>query len=113
MSEKLQELISRCKCSVTVSVNDHRDYYRSVSEALIELDICMQGIEINEDVRAKMIELDTIIEVRFYPDTPISFYLVYHFDLELALDEALACLGEKDGRKDKGADGNGTHDDDD
>ena len=32
--DKLKELIALCKCSVTVSVNDHRDCYETVAQHL-------------------------------------------------------------------------------
>lgn len=96
---KLNELIARCKYSVEVSANDHRDYYQSVETALEEFDICMQGVALEPEVRAKMIETDTIIAVQFYPETANSFYIVLHYDLDLALDEALECLGTNDGKE--------------
>ena len=92
MSDKLKELISRCKCGVYLSVNEHRDLYQSAQTKLDE----MAGFEcaptIRDEVRQKMIETDTIIEVHFYPHTPVGSYSVYHYDLDAALDEALACL---------------------
>lgn len=39
-----------------------------------------------------MIETNTIVELQFYPDTPIGFYRVYYCDLDAALDEAYCAL---------------------
>lgn len=39
-----------------------------------------------------MKELNSIIDLHFYPDTPIAFYKVYHYDLEKAIDKALSIL---------------------
>ena len=94
---KLKELMSRCTCSVHVTVNEHRDYYNTAAEHLEEA----KGLEcppsISDEVRTKMVETDTIIKLQFYPDTPIGSYEIWHHDLDAALDEALACLIARQG----------------
>lgn len=92
-TDKLKEVISRCKASVRVEVNEHRDYYMTAEASLTELD--ERGdrpLEIAPEVRAEMIRTNTIVNLHFYPHTPIGFYEIYHYDLDTALDEALACL---------------------
>jgi hypothetical protein len=92
-TDKLKELISRCKASVHVTVNDHRDYCMTAEAHLKELD--ERGdhpLEIAPEVRARMILTDTIVNLHFYPHTPIGFYEIYHYDLDKALDKALACF---------------------
>jgi hypothetical protein len=42
------------------------------------------------EVRAEMIRLNTVVDVQFYPDTPVGFYRVAHYDIDAALDAALA-----------------------
>jgi hypothetical protein len=89
----IQELISRCKASVTLTVNAHRDVYETVSEHLHNLKTfrsCWDDIE--PKTLAKMIETDTIIELQFYPHTPIGSFSIFHYDLQAALDEAEECL---------------------
>lgn len=89
--DKLKKLLARCKCGVHLTINDHRDIYKPAAEALDDLAAC--GFDdIAPEVRQKMIETDTIIDLHFYPDTPVGFYKVLHYDLDAALDEALACL---------------------
>lgn len=91
--DKLKELVSRCKASVTLTVNEHRDYYMSAEASLKELD--ERGdmpLAIEPEVRAEMIRTNTIVNLHFHPHTPIGFYEIYHYDLDAALDEALACL---------------------
>lgn len=92
---KLQTLIKKCKCGVFVTVNEHRDYYQSAENAI--KDINERESEhgaaadfIGKDLAEKMIETDTIIDIQFYPNTPIGFNKVYHYDLDKALDEALS-----------------------
>lgn len=84
--------MSLCKCSVSVEVNRHRDYYDTATEALVEYDSYGSRLQIADDVREEMIKRDTIVIIQFYPDTPIGSYSVYHYDLDSALDAALACF---------------------
>jgi len=93
--EKLKQLIALCKASVSIEVNKHRDYYESVEESL--RDTCNwedTRREIDNEVYAQMISRDTVVRIQFYPNTPVGFYLIYHYDLEKALDLALSVLEE-------------------
>jgi hypothetical protein len=95
---KLYNLISQCKCGVYISVNPHRDQYQSVIDWFNDNVFYCDGdakTEITEDVMHGMIVENTIIKIQFYPDTPIGFYRVFHYDLEIAIDAALACLDDK------------------
>ena len=100
MVDKLKELISKCKCGVYVTINENRDSYQSVTDALMEFSQHECPPEITKEIHEKMIETDTIIEVQFYPDTPVGFYDVYHYDLDMALTEALA-IAEKESKETK------------
>lgn len=88
---KLNELTLCCKCGVYVSVNEHRDSYDSVQQHLWN---CGNLEDIDPEVLGKMVEMDTAIEIQFYPLTPVGFYRVWHYDLDAALDEALKCLSK-------------------
>lgn len=94
ITDKLKELMRRCKCGVYVSVNAHRDVYETAGIFLSEMSSRgdHEGLEIDPAVKAKMIEMNTVVEVQFYPNTPISFYVLRHYDLDAALDEALSCF---------------------
>ena len=89
---KLQQVLNRCGCGVYLEVNRHRDYYQTAEDALIEKQRYECPPEIDEDVREVMVKTNTIIELQFYPDTPIGSYSLYHYDLEKILDEALEIL---------------------
>ncbi len=80
----------KCECGVFIEVNQHRDYYQTAEQAILE-DI-ERDDKLDEDIKAKMIELNTIIRIQFYPITPIGSYVVYHYDIDLALDMALSCF---------------------
>jgi hypothetical protein len=87
------QLISRCKCGVYLTVNQHRDYYQSASERLKELKEQREvWEELEPEIEAKMIETNTIIELHFYPRTPIGSFSIFHYDLQAALDQAEECF---------------------
>jgi len=90
--EKLKELLALCKCSVTIEVNNHKDCYQSVKEYIEEKDSYIDDFinDIGLEVYQKMIDTDSIIEIQAYPNTPISFYVVCHYDLDSALDIILS-----------------------
>lgn len=90
--DKLKLLLNRCKCGVHITVNDHRDVYQTAKQVIEDLESMDHTVD-DETVRAKMIEMDTIVDLHFYPDTPVGFYKVLHYDLDMALDIALAELG--------------------
>ncbi len=95
--DKLKELIAICKASVSVTVNQHKDFYQSV-ESYIDDEIHHNENLINEigvDVYQEMIKRDVIIEVQAYPDTPIGFYKVYHYNLDKAIELVINYCNEK------------------
>lgn len=90
--DKLKTLLSQCKCGVHVTINEHRNYYQPAEQALEELGSFECPPKITDEVKQKMIETNTIVNVMFFPDTPVGSYDIYHYDLDTALDEALSCL---------------------
>ncbi len=84
--KKLQDLIKNTKCSISINVNHHRDFYETIEQYIKPND----REDISDDVWAKMIELDTCVRLQVYPNTPIGFYVVYHYDVEMAIDIALS-----------------------
>lgn len=91
---RLAELISRCKCGVHLHVNDHLDIYQTVENAVYELE--GMGFVIDPDMRAKIIETGMLIDLQFYPHTPVGFYKMIHYDIEAALQEAIDCLNKEE-----------------
>lgn len=88
--DKLSLLLAKCQNSVFLHVNEHRGCHQSTADRVAELRLDHQGANIEEEVYAKMIEADTVVELQFYPRTSIGFYLIYDSSLESALDRALA-----------------------
>lgn len=90
---KLALLLRRCKCGVHLTVNAHRDVYINAQQQIAEWNEQLDcPLEIDPDVLKVICDTDTIVELQFYPDTPIGFYRIIHHDLETALDMALAVL---------------------
>lgn len=92
MTSKLQRIVDGCKTSVHVNVNDHRSVYATVQKWLE--DIGVDDEDVSPEVRAEMIRLDRTVQIFMYVNTPVGSYVIYHHDLELALDEALKVLAE-------------------
>ncbi len=95
--EKFKELLQHCKNSVRILVNEHRDLHWNVEE-YFEEERQSGGISsetISPEVMEKMIETDTVIFLQFYPNTPVGFYSLWHYDLNAILEEALAIIKEQ------------------
>lgn len=94
---RLKLLQSLCKASIIININDHRSCYLSVKDHLEECDQEDMNELIEAGILSKMIELDSVIEIQFYPLTPIGFYKIYHYDIEMAIDEALRIISKENG----------------
>ena len=92
---KLAQIQQKCKCSVSININRYKDYYQTIQEGIDDVNQMLRSSGDNllsQEMVNKMIEHNTIIDLQFYPDTPIGSYTIYHYDLEMALDEALKIL---------------------
>ncbi|NIV12308.1 MAG: hypothetical protein GWN62_13850 [Aliifodinibius sp.] len=90
MKDKLNTLFSKCEGPIHITYNAHKDCYEPIEKYLSEEKAQLE--EIDEKLRKEIIQKDSLIEIQIYPDTPIGFYKIYHWDLEKAVDEALECL---------------------
>ena len=81
---QLQKLFDKCKCSVIIDYNQHKAVYENIKDYLTRF----EKDEINPEVYKEIIKRDQIVELQFYPDTPIGFYLLIHYDLSKAIEEA-------------------------
>lgn len=91
LSDKIEQLVSSCKGSVSITFNDNTTNYESVEECL-NTDFTGLYKDLDEEVKAEMIKRNRMVEVHFYPNTPVGFYHVTHYDLEMAIDQALEIL---------------------
>ena len=88
----IERLLARCKCGVYLTVNEHRDDYRSPAEWLDSYASLECPPDISDEVRAGILSSGNIVDLHFYPDTPIGSYHLVDFDVASALRRALALL---------------------
>jgi len=89
--EKFKELVLLCKASVEISVNSHKDYYETVEQHIKE----KERENIGKEVFEEMVKRDIVVRVQAYPDTPIGFFVVYHYDIDKAVASALMSCSAK------------------
>lgn len=97
---QLNKIIERCKCGVYLNINTHKDVYQTTEEAIEEIQYRMvdSGCDPLDDYLVnRMIHHDIIINLQFYPNTPISSYGLYHYDLDEILDIAVDIIEQMDG----------------
>jgi hypothetical protein len=94
MIDALTTLLARCKCGVFLIVNEHRDYYDTVEHAIQEYRemSCPPIGAFTQEIIEGIIRTGNIIDLQFYPNTPIGSTHIIHYDLEKILKMAHDCL---------------------
>ncbi len=89
MDDIFIKLINNCKASIHLTVDNHKDHYECIHEYIKTLEFCDDEFydSFDKNVIDKCKELDTIIELTFYPHTPIGSIEFIHYDLELLIKE--------------------------
>lgn len=72
------------KCGFYIGVNQHRDVYEKINTIVEEL--LVEG-DIDTPLAHKIIETDTLVRIQAHKNTPVGFYVIYHYDIDLALKE--------------------------
>jgi hypothetical protein len=81
---KISTLESLCKGSITIDINDHRSCYETINQYLGEdIDI------VNKTTLEEMVKRERSVRIQCYPRTPVSFFVFYHYDIDMALDIAI------------------------
>jgi hypothetical protein len=88
---KLDILAKLCKAGVHVRYNDHTTNYETIPQYL-QRRSRDEGHPLAPDVFDAMVDNDLVVEVQFYPDTPISSYVVIGHNLDALLDEAITIV---------------------
>ena len=95
--EKLKEVIARTKAGISIEINQHKQNYQSVEQYITER-LSWNNETVEEEIGIavydKMVETNTIIELQVYPDTPIGFYRIWHYDVEIAIERYLKAINE-------------------
>jgi hypothetical protein len=71
------------KCGLYLTHNEHKNYYETVKEFIVN-----QDIELTEDEYDKCVINDELWVLQWYPDTPIGSYTVAGSTLEYVLEKA-------------------------
>ncbi len=88
MKKLINELIELCPGRFHLTINQHKVYDETAEDLLLRED--RQFSDTPEKIKQLMASTDTIIQVDAAPTTkPMPPVLVFHYDIELALKEAL------------------------
>lgn len=91
----MKEILQRCKCGVFFTANEHKDYYVEAEQWLIDACQNQEDVdEIGKNVWEEMIKRDNILTLQFYPNTPIGFYRIYHYDYDELIKKAKEILNQ-------------------
>lgn len=94
---ELERLVQRCKCEVEVTFNEHKNDYQSVQEWLDYPrgeGTTREHLALEPEAVDRMIALDRTVTLRFYPNTPIGFFVMGGTDLDELLARAHRALDE-------------------
>lgn len=90
----LQELVNRCRASVSVEFNPHKANYASIEEYMWNYVYGSRSRpyidrieEIGLERYNRLIAGDALVELQWYPDTPVAFCRVYGQTLEECLSQ--------------------------
>lgn len=93
--KRFEKICSMCKVSASIDYNEHENIYSTIAG---EIDDKETRDMIGKEVFDEMVRLNRCYIIRMNPRTPIGTLTVYHYDLDILLDEALKEL-EKNGIK--------------
>jgi hypothetical protein len=88
---KIDDIFRRCKAGVYITHNENKCYYQTLEEYFISNNY---REDVTDDVYNGMLERDSMISIQMYIRTPVGFAIVFHYDLEKALDDCLDYLNE-------------------
>ncbi|MFA7010939.1 MAG: hypothetical protein WC240_06940 [Bacilli bacterium] len=100
LDEKIKLLASKSKASVTISINPNKNCDETITDYIDTISgMCIIDNDITDDVKQKMNENDTLVEIEIYPiDKEHSFTLI-SYGIENAIDMALDYTNKANGIK--------------
>ena len=87
----LNELVARCKGSIYIEINPHKNLYMTAEKYLDDLACLESPPDIADTTRKAIISGDRIAELIFYPDTPIGSYHIVGTTLGWCVGMASRC----------------------
>ena len=82
--------LAKNSLSFSIEVDEHKTVYDTV-EAFVN----DEKDNIEPEVLKKMIDTNTTVRVYLYPTTTIGFYIIFHYDVNKAIDQAIKLLNNK------------------
>lgn len=79
--------LPKYKISLSITHNEHKIYYETIEDYINQNPDCPINFE-SEEIKQECIKTDSLWEMRWYPETPISFYMIGAPTLEGLLDYA-------------------------
>lgn len=74
---------------MTLTHNNHKDYYMTVAKAIEEKDYgYTDDCWVDQQQKQKAIDTDECWTIQWYPDTPIGSYILSAADLDVLLEYA-------------------------
>lgn len=83
----LNNLVKLCKGPVQIAVNSWKDHFADIEHFL--LDAMIQKVDIDPNKERMMVHHNTVVELYFKLHTNGNLIGVLHYDVELAIDQAL------------------------
>jgi hypothetical protein len=88
--ERMKELQAFCRAGIYLSINEHKDYYETIEDhfnnnPFIKDDLTQEELD-------RIVKADCLVELQFYPSTPITFYRVYGTSIDEVLDKAIKLI---------------------
>lgn len=91
--DDLSWIINRCKGEVCLIVNEHRSFEQPLSQKITHIEE-NEDQYISPEIKARIMDTGTLIDLVCYPDNNIGSYRVIHHDLLSALSEMKRLIKE-------------------
>lgn len=88
-SKNIKRVIELSKHELVIQVNPHNLNNESVVDYFS--DLC-EPEDINNETMDEMIRRNIIVRIQAYPNNSTSFILIFHYDIELAIEMAIEAL---------------------
>ena len=90
----LEDVVKHCRAAVHLTINDHTTGYQSVADYVIEISGRDNDYfsDVSPEEKQEMIAANTVVELQFYPRTPIGFYRIYGSTIQSVVDKAMSIL---------------------
>lgn len=95
--DKLNKIIKHCDGAVELAVNGHLETGDDIDDvvSMIQVSYLMEQCEYDVNVLQEMSNLDTMVRLTIFQSKNTKFLNLFHYDLDLLLDNAIKILNIK------------------